>query len=40
MADLGYELVDAWEDPVRRTEIPYVTEPLAIPYSGFYFRLQ
>ena len=39
MAALGYELVDAWEDPVRRTEIPYVTEPMEIAYSGFYFRL-
>jgi putative methyltransferase (TIGR04325 family) len=38
MAALGYELVDSWEDPVRRTGIPYVTEPNEIAYSGFYFR--
>ncbi len=39
MADLGYDLVDSWEDPVRRTEIPFVTGEKEIAYSGFYFRL-
>ncbi len=38
ITSLGYELVDSWEDPVRRTQIPYVTGPQEIAYSGFYFR--
>lgn len=38
MAALGYDLVDSWEDPVRRTEIPFVTDERQIAYSGFYFR--
>jgi putative methyltransferase (TIGR04325 family) len=38
MIELGYDLVDSWEDPVRRTGIPYVTGPHDIAYSGFYFR--
>jgi putative methyltransferase (TIGR04325 family) len=39
MMAIGYELVDSWDDPVRRTEIPFVTSPAAIAYSGFAFRL-
>ncbi len=35
---LGYEQVDSWEDPMRRTQIPYVTGAQEIAYSGFYFR--
>ena len=38
MTEVGYELVDSWEDPVRRTGIPFVTEADEIAYSGFYFR--
>jgi putative methyltransferase (TIGR04325 family) len=38
MTTLGYELVDSWEDPVRRTGIPFVTDGAEIAYSGFYFR--
>jgi putative methyltransferase (TIGR04325 family) len=38
MTSLGYELVDSWDDPVRRTQIPYVTRAGEITYSGFYFR--
>ena len=36
---LGYTLVDRWEDPARRTDIPFVTAPSSIAYSGYYFRL-
>ncbi len=39
ITSLGYELVDSWEDPVRRTQIPYVTSHQEITYAGFYFRL-
>lgn len=38
LAALGYEMVDSWEDPARRTEIPFVTAPNAVSYSGYYFR--
>ena len=38
LTTLGYELVDSWEDPVRRTGIPFVTGGDEIAYSGFYFR--
>ncbi len=39
MEAIGYQLVDSWEDPTRRTQIAYVTEPQSIAYSGFCFRL-
>ncbi len=39
MTALGYQLIDAWEDPARRTDIPFVTKGGAVAYSGFCFRL-
>ncbi len=38
MEAIGYELLDSWEDPTRRTQIAYVTGANEIAYSGFCFR--
>ena len=38
LAGLGYELVDRWEDPSRRTAVPYHAETTPIEYTGYYFR--
>ncbi len=35
---LGYALVDQWEDPVRRTALPYHPDVGPIAYSGYYLR--
>lgn len=35
---LGYELVDQWEDPSRRTAVPYHPALSPIAYSGYYLR--
>lgn len=40
LAPLGYDLVDSWEDPMRRTVVPYHPESGPIAYSGYYFRLR
>lgn len=37
---LGYELLDCWEDPSRRTAIPYHPETAPISYTGYYLRLR
>ncbi|GJG89226.1 hypothetical protein tb265_44070 [Gemmatimonadetes bacterium T265] len=37
---LGYELVDAWEDPSRRTGVPYRPDASPVAYSGYYLRLR
>ena len=37
---LGYDLVDTWEDATRRTAVPYETQPGSIAYTGHYFRLR
>jgi putative methyltransferase (TIGR04325 family) len=38
LAPLGYELVDRWEDPSRRTAVPYHDAASPIAYSGYYLR--
>lgn len=38
LARLGYELVDSWDDPARRTEVPYHPEASPVAYSGYYLR--
>jgi putative methyltransferase (TIGR04325 family) len=35
---LGYELVDQWDDPSRRTAVPYESDAGPIAYTGYYFR--
>lgn len=37
---LGYELVDTWEDPTRRTALPYISAPESVLYEGYYFKLR
>lgn len=38
LAPLGYTLVDRWEDPARRTAVPYHAEAGPVAYTGYYFR--
>lgn len=38
LAPLGYTLVDQWNDPSRRTAVPYETGASEIAYTGYYLR--
>ncbi len=36
--DLGYALVDTWENPDKKCEIPFHADRSLERYHGFYFR--
>lgn len=36
--DLGYELVDSWENPEFGCYIPFHPDHLVRPFSGLYLR--
>lgn len=38
LGNMGYELVARWDDPSRRTTLPYHPELSPIAYSGYYLR--
>jgi putative methyltransferase (TIGR04325 family) len=40
LAALGYELVDEWENPDPRTELPYNDEASPVTWRGYYYRLR
>ena len=40
LAALGYELVDTWEDPSRRTAVPHEPDGGPIAYTGYYLRMR
>ena len=36
--EMGYELVDRWDDPSRHTAVPYEEAGAPIAYTGYYLR--
>ena len=40
LSELGYELVDSWQDMVDRCIIPFHLEHCVFSYSGLYMRLK